>query len=655
MRIERVGLAILLAAAAIAFAPGAVAEESDPAEMTLEELLSMELTIASKTGTTAREAPGIVTLVTADEIEASGARDLIDILRLVPGFDFAIDVQGVVGLGARGSWGHEGKILMLLDGQELNEPLYSTLQFGNRLPVSQISKIEIIRGPGSAIYGGYAELAVINIITKSADELRGFAGAFTAGAMSDATARVRGDLSYGTNVGAGSFAIHGSLADGNRSDATFTDFLGSSYDMENSSELDEQYLNLLATWKNYKARLIVDQYGTTQQDEFGENLPEPTDLDFDSLFFEATAVYLARPGLSITPRVNYKKQEPWQESNESFFYQKEIERLTGNVTMNWDPNERSSIVGGLEYYEDRATADPATDPDSYFPNGKREITYDNLAAFAQGMFKTGIGNVTLGVRFEDHSEFGSQVVPRIGLTRVAGRFHVKLLASRAFRTPAIENVRLSDGIEPEETTVYEFEAGYQVRPDFFVTANIFDSTIEKPIVYFFDSETDTEGYANEGDTGTRGFELEARLRQAWGYLNAGYSFYEARDNEVPAYAVPGDEDALLAFPQNKLTLAANVKLGERLRVSPSVVYYGSRYGYGSVDIEGNQVLEKFESTTLVNLYLYSPDIFVEGLTVGVGVYDALGEDYEFLQPYDNYHAPYPDTTREYAVRVSYSR
>ncbi|MBI2212908.1 MAG: TonB-dependent receptor plug domain-containing protein, partial [Acidobacteria bacterium] len=339
MRDRLVVAAILLTAVVIAVALPMAADEADPAEMTLEELLSMELTIASKTGTTAREAPGIVTLVTADEIAASGARDLTDILRLVPGFDFGIDVQGVIGLGARGSWGHEGKILLLLDGQEMNEPLYSTLQFGNRIAVSQISKIEIIRGPGSAIYGGYAELAVINIITKGADELRGAAGSFMAGTMSDATARVRGDLSYGANVGAGSITVHASLAEGNRSDATFSDFLGNSYDMEDASELDDKTINLLATWKNYKARLIVDEYHMTQQDEFGENLPRPTDVDFDSLFFEATAVYLARPGLSITPRVNYKKQEPWQESNESFFYQKEIERITGNVTMNWDANE----------------------------------------------------------------------------------------------------------------------------------------------------------------------------------------------------------------------------------------------------------------------------------------------------------------------------
>ncbi|MFA6955653.1 MAG: TonB-dependent receptor [Thermoanaerobaculia bacterium] len=651
----RVCVVVLMAIAALVPSPAARGEERDPSEATLEELLAMELTIASKTGTTAREAPGIVTLVTSEEIAASGARDLIDILRLVPGFDFGVDVQGVVGLGVRGSWGHEGKILMLLDGQEMNEPLYSTLQFGNRLPVSQISKIEIIRGPGSAIYGGNAELAVINIITKGAEELRGFAGAFSAGAMSDATARVRGDVSYGANVGAGSFTLHGSLADGNRSDGTFTDFLGDSYDMADNSELNDTYLNLLATWKNYKARLIVDDYGTTQRDEFGENLPGATSVDFNSTFFEATAVYLARPGLSITPRVNYKKQEPWKESNDSFYYQKDVERLTGNVTVNWDPSDTTSIVGGLEYYEDRATTDPQTDPGQYFPNGKREITYDNISAFAQGMLKTGLGNLTLGVRFEDHSEFGSQVVPRIGFTRVMGRFHVKLLASRAFRTPAIENIRLGSDIEPEETTAYEFETGYQIRPDLFVTANVFDTTIEKPIVYFFDSETDTEGYANEGDTGTRGIELEMRFRQGWGSLNAGYSYYEASNNEVVSYAVPGDDSALLAFPQSKFTVAANMKLGTRLRLSPSIVYYGSRYGYGHGDAEGNQVLEKFDSATLLNVFLYSPDLFLEGLTVGVGVYDALGEDFQFLQPYDNYHAPYPDTTREYGVRISYSR
>jgi outer membrane receptor for ferrienterochelin and colicin len=139
-------------------------------DLSLEELLNIEVRVASGSkshGLTTRESPSIVTLVTEEEIRKSGARDLIDVLRLVPGFEFGMDVQGAVGVGIRGNWGFEGKVLFLLDGQEMNDNSYGTLVLGNHFSVQQIKRVEIIRGPGSALYGGFAELSVINVITNT--------------------------------------------------------------------------------------------------------------------------------------------------------------------------------------------------------------------------------------------------------------------------------------------------------------------------------------------------------------------------------------------------------------------------------------------------------------------------------------------------------
>src|ERR1700752_2273742 len=86
----------------------------------LEKLINTLISVASKKPLNVRESPSIVSLITAEEIKASGARDLIDVLRLVPGVDFGVDVLGVVGIGMRGNWAHEGKTLVLLDGQEMN-------------------------------------------------------------------------------------------------------------------------------------------------------------------------------------------------------------------------------------------------------------------------------------------------------------------------------------------------------------------------------------------------------------------------------------------------------------------------------------------------------------------------------------------------------
>src|SRR5689334_4599713 len=164
------------------------------AESDLQKILNKNVAVSSKNGLTTRETPGIITVISAEEIQNSGARDMIDVLRLVPGFDVQQDLQFVMGIGLRGSWANEGKVLVMMDGQPFNELLYQTVAIGNRFPVDAVERNEIIRGPESAIYGGSAEYGVINIITKAADSLNGVAVYGTGGFHADAVGRTNGGV-----------------------------------------------------------------------------------------------------------------------------------------------------------------------------------------------------------------------------------------------------------------------------------------------------------------------------------------------------------------------------------------------------------------------------------------------------------------------------
>ena len=101
-----------------------VVDTTNILEMSLESLMDVQVTVASKTSLSQKESPGIVSVVTETDIKNSGARDMIDVLRLIPGIDFGTDVQGVVGISMRGNWGHEGKVALIVDGQEMNELLF---------------------------------------------------------------------------------------------------------------------------------------------------------------------------------------------------------------------------------------------------------------------------------------------------------------------------------------------------------------------------------------------------------------------------------------------------------------------------------------------------------------------------------------------------
>lgn len=109
----------------------------------LQQSLNSEFKAGAIAGISSREVPNIVSFITANDIRNTGARDLVDILRLVPGFDFGTDVETVLGPALRGNWAMEGKILLLIDGMEMNELLYQTLFFNHHFPVDIIERIEV--------------------------------------------------------------------------------------------------------------------------------------------------------------------------------------------------------------------------------------------------------------------------------------------------------------------------------------------------------------------------------------------------------------------------------------------------------------------------------------------------------------------------------
>ena len=215
-------------------------------DMSLEDLMKIEVTVASSKALSSRESPGILTVITEEEIRKSGATDLMELLGKVPGFDFGVDVEGVVGIGVRGNWAHEGKVLMLLDGHELNEELFSAIAMGGHHSTSQIKQIEIIRGPGSSIYGGNAEYAVINIISKQSSGGNGITISSTYGQMSRQFATRNVAVAVAKPIGAVHLGFSALLSQANRSQEDFTDNYGATYNMANESGINTtQYLSLI--------------------------------------------------------------------------------------------------------------------------------------------------------------------------------------------------------------------------------------------------------------------------------------------------------------------------------------------------------------------------------------------------------------------------
>ncbi|MFA5975191.1 MAG: TonB-dependent receptor [Elusimicrobiota bacterium] len=620
-------------------------------KLSLEQTLNAKTSVTTKTSLPLRESPGILTIITRDEIRDSGARNLFDVLRLVPGIEFGVDIQGIIGIGFRGLWGQEGKVLVRVDGQEYNDLGYGGTQI-DRIPVQQIERIEVIRGPGSVLYGGNAEVAVIDIHTRGAAE-KGVqvAGLYGRGWKGGDDRQV--DMHYGS--GDTNWRLSGAAHFGQsqRSDRLYTDVTGETYPMKGNSDLISRGLNLGVEKGGFHSRFIADQFFTTQRDAFGINQADASQIN--SSFYLAEVGYDLQPAArwTITPRFNFNQHRPWNERDVFFLYDKTFDRYKESLLAKYEYSRQFVFLGGLEFQQDHAKVSDDTPDTGLWPGNNRKITYRNAAYYAQGQMElSSWGTLVSGGRYEHHSLYKDSLVPRVAWTKLWDRWHLKALYSEAFRTPSLENIRLNSDIRPEYLTTYELETGYCFREDLFASVAFFNTKIRRPIVYHNDPVTGSEFYSNDDPIGTHGFELTGRWKSGPNYADISYSFYSATQNRVPLYAVPGRQDVLLGWPVHKVALNGSYALGHGFSMNPSAIVLAERYGYYRQDPFGNMLLRRESTAVMINLYVRKKDVFLKGLDVGAGIFDLFGSGYNYIQPYDSSHAPLPGPSREFIVRVS---
>jgi len=612
----------------------------------LEEALNINTSVATRSTLRLREAPGLVTIITREEIQSLGARDLKDILKLVPEFEFGVDVQGNLGLGVRGNWGNEGKVLLLWDAQAYNENLYSTIQF-DRFPVDQIERIEIIKGPGSVVYGGNAELAVIKIETRAPKAINGSRAYAAYGQGESARARGYAGYSFGKELKGTEISAKVFWEEAQRSDRRYTALSGGSYNMNRGSDLGPKSLNLYAARDGASTRLLIDDYSLRYRD--GVNSPVLSTgsarVDFRSIFYEAKYSWDVSDSVRLEPRLNYAGAKPWQEDNEDFPYRKETSRLTASLYSFYKPaNSFDGMLGG-EYYTDKVEIDPGTGASSAAGSGPRR-TYDNAAFFGQASFDAGPVNLATGARYESNSHYGSALVPRLAATRVYEDFNFKAIYSQAFRAPSIENIRLNPDIDPERTTSAEFEAGYKASENLFLSANIFHVRIKDPIV--FNVVAGSETYTNYDHTGTKGFGAAIKFKRNGIRADLGYLFQNTDCNEVPLYAAPGHGSYMLAFPKHKITASASLPLSDRLSFNPAAIYVSKRYGYYAAG-----AVKAFGERAVLDANFRLKDAFLPRLALDLGVKDLFNSHYSYIQPYDGGHAALPAASREIFIKAAY--
>lgn len=526
----------------------------DLSELSLEELLDIEVISASRKLEKSSEAPAIITTVSRQQIEQLGAVTLIDILKYTPGIEASMGADGFYRVAIRGNR-KDGDVLFLINGQAFNDFYSGRALFD--LPAELIEKIEIIRGPGSALYGSSAVAGVINVFKINQT---------SASVSVGNNATIKGDASYNAekDKNAFSFALGGTKTDGAYA-VIDTDKVSSqpwSLTYENSGFKTNRWINEAYLASNLKmgdfklkifnisrqqgsyvgpvfiaapgSKLFTNQFSGSMQYDFrvGDNViitPKVySNLNYhDFLTQETPDNYKSTVSNQLFTDGKYTKEsylgktygsqmDIYIKANEHF------DLLTGSVfediSMPQYKLTRNYKIVGDEYKSDFANYDEI----HYDQKGKRRYVF---AYFLQGNYKYKKINVTGGLRYDDYSEFGSAVNPRLGITyKPSSHLTLKGLYGKAFRAPTFQElydnttigneygVKGNEKLKPEKINTGEFGVEL-IYNRFQIKYNIF-YIITNNLIRIYDPHGGGSigVYENIGNSATYGNEAELTIK-----------------------------------------------------------------------------------------------------------------------------------------------
>ena len=643
-------------------------------DMSLEELMNVDVKIASVSKSySIKEAPAVVTVISEQEIKSSGARDLIDILRIIPGFDFGTDVNGVVSIIYRGMWVQEGKALLMIDDQVVNELMYSCNFLGNNIPVENIKRIEILRGPGSATYGDCAEMVVISIITNDYKSKKINLGAYVSGVENKIPFRQNLFLEAGNKFKDMEIGLFFRYSDAARANFEYTDNNGNSYNLV-ENKINSLHSNFKIAYKNLSFNTIINKYQLNYRDAFGTNLSRPYKNNFDTYLSNISYSPNLSDNFRILNNLSFKYDNPWNHedinispedintfSNLNFY----AIRIKAKSLIVFEKEKIITSIGAEYVYDYSKTKY------DYYWNGKQSINYNTISGIAQLSYNTKFLIFIAETRFDKHNLYGGVFAPRISLTKDFGYFNYKILWNRAFRAPSIDDFNLNYSlypnlekpqIKPEFAEVYNMQIGTVIAKKLSIDAGVFYSSIKNPIIYIYSNNS--EGYDNYKKTGSNGFETEISLKLRKLFVRVSYSYYSSVDfitskpiNEVPDYFVYNNNDTLhsilLGSPQHKMFSSISYDFNKNLMINFSTVYTSFKYAY--IFNKKNNIVElsKLPSLVLSNIILTYRNI-LKNTTLQFGVYNLLNSKNYFVQPYNGGHTPLLDTGREFLIKLQYS-
>jgi len=647
--------------------------------MSLEELIEVEISIATRSPLPVQKAPAIATVVTANDIRIMGARTLVDVLERIPGIGvtrnhysvYAIDIRGLKAI-------RQNKVRFMVDGHTINMPTVGESFWAfEDLSVEQVERVEVIRGPGSALYGTNAFSGIINVVTKPGIAINGTQVSAGGGSFETGRANILHGRRYGE------FDVMASLTyastEGAQLEVT-SDALGRSGITDDWARGWDGTFKV--SWKNF---VFNSRYTTRDSGPYvgvTNVVNDDTELMSDQFFADLSY------STAISEKWNMNARAYYDFADITFKWQvfppgTALSPLPAHFFpygVYGTPGFKNQIYG-VEFGSDYAITDTNTvtagvvyeyskqydithhtnfDPITFINLGAYQdisswgnwnIPEDrtNIAAYLQDewMIKDNL-SLTLGLRYDHYDDVGDSTNPRIGLVwEMIEYVDLKLLYGQAFRIPTFDelysiNNPASVGnpkLEPEEMTTYEVSLVYSPDNKPLITATGFYNQFTDKIDLVPTGIPGMLEFRNTNDATIYGVELDARYRFQDIEVYGNY-FWNQPENDETGEPLPD-------VPEYRLNLGFNFWVAEWGKGNLHILHVGD------TPRTVGDIRDNHDAYTVVNANFILMNFF-QSLELRASLYNLFDEEYSYPAPPFTLADDYPAPGRSVFIELRYT-
>lgn len=524
-------IATMAGASRIHAQPGKVQPSAHASEVSLDSLLNTRVSAAAKYLQTTAEAAASITIVSAEDIRSQGYSNLQEVLESVPGMYVSND-RNYPYLGTRGfsrPSDYNNRILVLVDGHTLNEQVWGSAPVGSDLPINldAVERVEVVRGPGSALYGSSAMFAVINIVTKTGTQTSGgvVSGRVGSGLQRQAAANIGYDLGNRK-----SFAISALTSGSNGNTLYYPEYRSASNTKGAVRRMDWEYgtsvigtliTGDVTTRAGFRSRAKGIPTGAYQI-SIGDRRAETLD---ESVWGEVAARHEFAPSLRSSMRVYadravYHGHFPY-DSGPSYAERAISADFGTEGMLIWDATSRNRLTVGTELRRVFTAQYKTRGLDGVLLGDDAPFSLGSVYAQDELQLLTGLKLVG-GLRFDRKLSRWQAFAPRFAIVATpAAHSTVKLLYGEAYRAPSVAEGDLNadlyqpnPSLRAERIATWELAIEHRVASPLLIGASAYHYAMRGLIEQLTADTLNGFQYTNSQSTRGRGLELMMNLQPA---------------------------------------------------------------------------------------------------------------------------------------------